>query len=92
MTPGSIIPAGSSGANIDWTCTFDVLVTAVHKAAGQIDPFDVEFSITGSADVTAAYHVPKTTTLPVHVYSGVAFNTPVASAVDDNLDTFFARE
>lgn len=89
LTPGSPIIAGSLDANRNWTCTFDVLVTDVHQAAGQIDPFDVQFSITGP-DVTAAFYVPKTTTLPVYVYTGNTFNSPVASVVDNDADGFFA--
>lgn len=89
--PGSV-EAEFRRPNINWTCSFDVLVTPVHKAAGQIDPFDVTFSFTGGADVTDAYHVPTIKTQQVYVYTGNALRTPTYLVDESDLDLFFTSE
>lgn len=77
---------------IIWTCTFEVQVTDVHKAAGQIDSFDVTFSFTGGADVTTAYYVPTIQTQEVYVYTGNALRTPTYTMDDSDPDLFFTSE
>lgn len=76
---------------VNWTCSFDVQVRDVHKAAGQIDSFEVTFYFTGN-DVTDAYYVPTIKTHEVFVYTGNALSTPTYLVEDIEPDIFFTSE
>lgn len=49
-----------------WTCMFQVTVNQVQQDAGEIAPFDVQFSYTAGV----AWYIPKTTTISVPVWTG----------------------
>lgn len=53
-----------------WACSFKIPVIPDDKLAGQVTPFDVQVTFTGSDPSLKAFYVPKVQVPVTYVYTG----------------------